>query len=78
MTLKVSGVCVHSANDDLRVCVCVSVGVWCDDVGDHDSWSDSVSWRGKLRDLRVPDQRRTSEEASRLQRRHVSVYTTTN
>lgn len=74
MTLKVSGVCTQRM---MTFCVCVSVGVWRDDVGDHDSRSDSVSWRGKFGDLRVPDQRRTSEEAGRLQRRHVSVYTTT-
>ena len=30
------------------VCVCVSVGVWSDDVGDYDSWADSISWSGKF------------------------------
>lgn len=54
------------------VCVCASVGVRGHHVGGADSRSDSVSWSGELRGVRVPDPRRTTEETFRLQRGHVS------
>lgn len=54
--------------------LCWSVGIRCNDVGDCDSWSDSVSRSGKLWDLRVSDQRRAAEETRGLQRWHVSPF----